>query len=395
MRAPGSPLHQLMRELDAGLFELGVSGAQPHGIGFGSQLDATRDIGGLTDVLSWKATKTASCLALPLKQEASGDKATLMLLLTDGVADSDDRACGPTCAAGNDTTCVAEAIYGYLARGSGLWVVGLRAPFKGKYFSAQSHGAIQVSKGVRPLYVWIGSPDVDVGRRLAERVAAKLSGALGSVGGVDSVLTFEVWPGAWRGRGAPPRDGLVKAAQFRVSSAAAAALQCGDDAVGIDGLAQEDWPRLTLKPRGATSTPAGAVWSLRLPLAEAPSGGLPRRTLLTLDARMKTALELDLRGHGVQVVRSKAVEATALSLCLRAQAAQGYLTAAWTPTTHPEILTAWSTDDDTSLATIARTLGFASLWSQVAERLERETRNLETVLLGFKTRGMPGARKPR
>lgn len=393
VRTPGSPLHTLLREIDAGLFEQDVAGSQPVAFGFGGSLDAPRATGGLTDVLGWKATRAESCLALPLRAEAARTDAALALVVTDGVADSGASACGQSCAAGSDTTCVAEALYAYLASGHGLWVVGLRTPFSGKYFSAQSGATLRVAPAGRPIYLWIGSPNVATGRALVQRAAAKLTQALGSARAND-VLVFEVWPGTWRGTGAPAQrsEGRFKAGEFG-PGAAASALQCGNDTVGIDGISQDNgWPALKLRSRGDALMASEGVWGLRLPLASpADAAPAPRHTLLTLEARTRGA-ELDVRGHGLRIVRSRAAGPTALLLCLRLQAPTGRLTSSWSASIGTEFLAAWSTDDDSSTTTIARTLGLDALWTQVAERLEREARRLDTTLLSFET---PGARDPR
>lgn len=396
VRTPGSPLHTLLREIDAGLFEQDVADSQLMALGFGGSLDAPKAVGGLTDVLGWKATKSESCLVLPLQIEAARTDAALVLVVTDGVADSGASACGQSCAAGSDTTCVAEAVYAYLARGHGLWVVGLRAPFSGKYFSAQSGAALPVARAGRPIYLWIGSPNVATGRALVRRATAKLAQALGSARAND-LLALEVWPGAWRGIGAPAQRGedSFKVGEFSPGTAAST-LQCGSDTVGIDAIAKDNgWPALTLRHRGHAPMPTDGVWGLRLPLAGQPDATPPPgHALLTLEARRRGA-DLDVRGHGLRIVRSRAAGPAAVLLCLRLQAPTGRLTSSWSPSIGTEFLTAWSTDDDTNAAMISRTLGIEALWTQVAERLEREARRLDTTLLSFETRGVRDPRDRR
>jgi hypothetical protein len=206
VRESGGPLDDLAGTLSSALLqqEFGsISGA-----GFGaSVVEEAREIAGPAEALGWEANAATTCLASPINAERAASKKgrALFLLMTDGVASAAGGSCGVTCAAGDDVTCVAQALYEYLQAGNGLWVVGVRVPFAGQYYTALRPGSLSVTSAQRPIYVWIGGPNAKVGRATAERLA---KWAVDRQPALDHIA-IEVWPGHWSGSRAVPPGSLT------------------------------------------------------------------------------------------------------------------------------------------------------------------------------------------
>lgn len=395
VRKPDSVLQRFAAEVKGALFVQGVDALQ--GAGFGAQMQQLRDLAGLSDALAWPARDVHSCLADPFRQEAAaGDKTVLTLVLTDGVASAVGQSCGSNCASGSDVGCVAEAAYRYISSGRALWVVGFRTAYTGTYYSEmKDSSALAVSKPVeRPIYLWIGGADVAAGRAIVTQLRDWLVAHVGA----ENSLAFEVWPGTWSGlRTACDAAHPCGAGDFQ-PGAALSLLRCGgpndESTPALQGIeAQTPWPRVKLRPRRQDIPVVGAVWPMRLPLAAADTAQAAPGRLLTLSSQLEvtagkpgepgTASGLTASGAQVpQVVAGP--QGRHVLACVRLTERRGRLITRWRAGVDTGLLAPWSTEDDSSLNNITRTLGLERMWSQVAQRLAREVDDgLETVLLEF------------
>jgi hypothetical protein len=364
-RQRGSALLGFAEGIKEALYLEGIH--EIHGAGFGKALEPTRPLNGIVETLSWPAVQADTCLPLPLLHElgAAADAAEppLLLILTDGVASVTSKACGSSCAQGSDMTCVSDALQEFLRAGNALWVIGLRVPFSGRYYpETGSKRILEVRQSTsRPIYLWMGSPDLAAGRRIAANLAAWAAAR-----SLD-VLAVEAWPGRWQGSGpAQPSGGRWQRGAFRASEALTQSCSAKDQ-LALHGFDPQRVPaeiRLQALRPGARP---GGVWAGAAPVkatADAPPEGIA--SLLELHSDPLPLLA------GGEFLRPPAARNGHLDMCLRLSAPAGRIELAWSARADASVLRHWSTEDDSSLATLDRTLNLERLWGLLGERLQRE-----------------------
>jgi hypothetical protein len=108
---------------------------------------------------------------------------SLGLLITDGVmslsSDSGDTNVLGECQSGSDAECLAVKAGALIKSGRGVWIVGFRSAYKGILYSERLKvgGARlgEVKLRDRPFYLWVIADNPAAGRRLIERLFARLS----------------------------------------------------------------------------------------------------------------------------------------------------------------------------------------------------------------------------
>lgn len=165
-------------------------------------------------------------LAAAVKHALDWERKGIALVVTDGVAsvskDRESSASGPSsagrCTAGSDSACVALRMRELVATGRGLWIVGLRMPFSGEYWSEEGGPSAKPGTNLghvtvpdRPLYVWVASADVAQGRAIVQALVEFGASAQPRV----ETLAVEIGPGAWE-RWKLPRDMSSEAVQGSV-----------------------------------------------------------------------------------------------------------------------------------------------------------------------------------
>lgn len=345
--------------------------------GFADTVDAFRNITGLVEILDWTANRANTCLAAPYTHETAlqrdGGDSALSLVLTDGVASAAGVACGQTCASGGDITCVAESARRYIELGHGLWVVGVKVPFHGPYYpeiGTVRELSVVDRAATRPIYLWIGSSDLAMGRRLAAAFALNAGGV-----GVER-LVFEVWPGAWAGWVSSPVSGAWNAAEFLPRRGTGGPCESGSNLQFMTTRTGDSCPIITLLSEGSNWQP-GWQWPLRLPIKrtrDAPPA--PIRALVSINAKWPPVI---VNGRLTTTPDSTAVE---LSGCLVTENRRVAMRLAWMGDHDASMLRPWSTEDDSGLEHIGRTLNLESLWGLTAKRLADEaTRSVLSNLL--------------
>jgi hypothetical protein len=193
VREDGGPLEDLAETLGRALLQHNL--ASLSGAAFGTRVEQPRSIAGVAEALDWEASAPTTCLAGPIGVEraASKTRAALFVLITDGVVAPSAGTCGAKCADADQASCVGQALFEYLQSGNGLWVTGVRIPYAGHYYTARESAPLAVPFARRPIYVWIGGPNVEVGRAVTEWL---VEWAVNRQPPLDHVA-IEIWPGRW------------------------------------------------------------------------------------------------------------------------------------------------------------------------------------------------------
>lgn len=367
-KALGSPFYDLLFELKSVLFRQGVGVHELRAAAFGGRVDPLRSVNGFVELLAMPAARGNSCLALPFRQEAKFDSTVrpgFMVVATDGIASASGDSCGASCSAGSDAACVASQAVDYVRRGNGLWVFGIRAAFDGTYYfesgDVQSGSRAKVLHAAqRPVYLWIGGPDVEAGRRLVQSLTRWAEARH------LSTLSFEVWPGDWDG----PKPSAGESRSWTPAALAAGhdlRARCqGDARVSCVGGTDSE-PVVVLSAEGRTRS----RWGVSIPLAPiVKASGL--RSLL----RWTVAANAPLGGEsGTRVLWGglrKVGRSDVADICAAVNPdGGGAITLQWHAALDTEWLSGWSTDDDRSGgAAEARTLNLEGLWSLVGDRLQ-------------------------
>jgi hypothetical protein len=108
---------------------------------------------------------------------------SLSLLITDGVMSlrSDQGRVGSLaeCQSGSDVECLAVKVGSLIQSGRGVWIVGFRSAYRGTLYSERlkvGGGRVgEVKLRDRPFYLWVIANNPASGRRLIERLFARLS----------------------------------------------------------------------------------------------------------------------------------------------------------------------------------------------------------------------------
>jgi hypothetical protein len=360
-RSSGGPLHGMLaackEEMYAeGLFEIQAAG-------FADTVDAFCGVSGLISVLDWKANRGRTCLAAPwAKERRLADRhqdQAMTVVVTDGVASATNGSCGSNCASGGDVTCVAEAMRDYIKCGNGLWVVGIKVPFRGAYYPEQgTAGRLDIAEQVqRPIYLWIGTSNVATGRAVASRLAQRMRAKN------TPVMAWEVWPGSWTGW-TPHRSSADWTAGDFVSTSVEAA-PCGDGPV-LQFMTVTDsgeCPRVSVLSEN-NDWRAGARWPFQLAVRHAVSApDAPLGSLIAMTAEWPPVVD------GGYVQASRDTSSALYAGCLVTNKRRVEVREKWTGTMDVAALRAWSTEDDAAPGNIGRTLNLENLWGLTTKRL--------------------------
>jgi hypothetical protein len=360
-RGAKSELRRLLNAVELQLLVSGIDRFQA--ATFAEEVGPVSEATGVTGMLNSSLGGLTTCLASPWEVQGNGFR----LILTDGVP-SAGRAGSPlskSCSCpGTDPTnvnCVAKAIVGFATRGNGVWVVGVKASFAGMYYpELPPRSPFSPSAPVRrPVYVWLGGPNVEQGRR----IVAETLQSLVKQGVTDSVA-IEVWPGKWSGI----RQGPLTSSSFRIADSKETR-RCGES-TQPQVLSIQDRSLLLKKARGARQT----LITLRVPtqpiIDELPSSIVPLVSVRANDDIQVTGgrsiwLTEDRQGGCFEVLNGTSAEWQARST-----------TAVLSP-----MLADWSTEDDAARVNLDRTLLLTELWDTTARLLAAPSNEMRFTLL--------------
>jgi hypothetical protein len=226
VRESGGPLDDFAGTLGRALLQHDLRSIS--GAGFGTRVEQGREIGSPAEALEWEANAATTCLVSPINAQRTASKkgGSLLVLMTDGVVSASGGSCGAKCADSDEVSCVAQALFEYLQAGNGLWVIGVRVPYTGQYYPALRPGSFSVASAQRPIYLWIGGPNAQVGRAIAERM---VKWAIDRQPSLDH-MAIEVWPGHWdESRAIAPRGSTWSPWSARLAAEAIAGWSTTDD----------------------------------------------------------------------------------------------------------------------------------------------------------------------
>lgn len=376
-RQTGSPTHRLAQEVRAAFFKQGIS--RTLGAGFGESVEGLRDVAGMVETIGWPASETSTCLSLPLQDEvellSSGENPALLLVVSDGVASATKSGCGANCEEGNDVACIAGSALRYVRRGMGLWVVALKLPFAGYYYPEACEGSsIAVPSGTsRPLFLWIGSPNFEVGEEVVEELLE-----WGNTQGYET-LGVRVWPGSWSGF-VPAQGGKWGARDF-VSSGDAQRRCVSENPMQLQSVdTASSVPRIELSRAGRGQGSRG-LWAGAVPIRWNGVAVEDRATLLRLEHRDP----LQVEGCVVRYLSEDVGEnATSVDVCLEPREATFCAYIDWSARVDLSILQNWTTRDDCDVGELDRTLNLEELWELVSHRLKVEVNRdlISPVIVG-------------
>jgi hypothetical protein len=179
----GDRFADVLGSLRGALLDVGVVRTQVTKVGVG--LESVPHTGGF-DKFDEKAfyTQPDTNLGAVLDNEQKRlSESALGLLITDGVmslrADNGEAGSLVACQSGSDVECLAIKVGKLIQSGRGVWIVGFRSAYRGKLFSERikvgggSLGEVKLKD--RPFYLWVIADNPASGRRLIERLFARLS----------------------------------------------------------------------------------------------------------------------------------------------------------------------------------------------------------------------------
>jgi hypothetical protein len=254
--------------------------------------------------------------------------------------------------------CIARAIVGFAERGNAVWVLGVKVDFAGSYYPELPPRTAFAPTGAvkRPIYVWMGGPDVEQGRRIVSALASELG---------DAAFAMEVWPGDWSG----PRPAPVTSSSFRLVDPKETR-RCGSTDSQPQVVNIENRTLSIKRPAGV----AQVLFPVRLP-TEATDSSLTPPIKPLVDAR---ALD------DIDVVGGRAMWMTADGRggCFEI-GPEGVTSwegvAAITP--RDPLLAEWSTRNDAAPANLGRTLFLSELWQTTAKLLSAPSRVVRLTYL--------------
>ncbi|MEO6191678.1 MAG: hypothetical protein ABIS20_01595 [Thermoanaerobaculia bacterium] len=194
----GDRFTTVLSGLRGALLDIGVVRSQIVRVGENLEnLQSTGGFGQFDEKSFYSRSETN--LGAVLDRELSAAPPSLALLLTDGVmslhADQGKAGSLEECEKGSDVECLGVKMGRLIQSGRGVWILGFRSAFHGTLFSERlktGGGRIGEAKiANRPFYLWVITDHPGSGRRLVERLFARLSAPS------DSTKTFalELAPG--------------------------------------------------------------------------------------------------------------------------------------------------------------------------------------------------------
>ena len=363
VRSPTETWYRMLTVIEQSALTQGIVSFEA--AGFDAAISAVKPINGPTALLKWPTAATSTCLSAPLassvEQDATGktDQQTVFAIITDGVPSAGDQC---SCPDTLSVTCISKGILAAIAGGYGVWVLGAPAEFDGMYYPelAQSAGAAKAPfpyKGTRPLYMWVLTRKLSIGRGLA---AAFLNGKL------KDARALEVWPGDWSGH---HMRSVQAASQFNLATTES----CGDpsaappiDKIGIGDLHGNPLLQVTMKKRSATSA---VNWSGSLPAEAYKSMADPAKALVTVTGQLPALTS----GGRLQRPHDGRTDAG----CYRLNGGRAVWTSTWTATAVTGLMDDWSTATDATIGTAGRTLLLSETWAAVAAMLQGRYAQIE------------------
>jgi hypothetical protein len=426
VRERSGPLSAVMSRLKDFLVREGISDIS--GAGFGTAVETPKPLGGPSELLAVPASETNTCLAGPLETAAQMDASVskVLIVVTDGVASATAGACGQTCAAGTDVACVAKSLVASAERGIGVWLVGFRMPFEGSYYPELGARPFAAPAGTRrPIYLWILSPNLKVGRSLTSALTAWGQTSLRE----GNVLGTEVWPGRWLGYRVADQPNMGwRSSDFAAYEYAQATGVRSNDVASIHVESCSDATRRSpvAVPFLCLQQASGRlIWVGQVPIVAADGGENPDAAVPSL---VKAVSALGSRADPVAAPRDKKepapsvrpgcltpegnpvnsqqvnlVNARWITGCVEpppstspvrdryrllaalefgTQGNAASIGVKWRVTSDLDALSPWSTEDDRTPATVGRTLGLSRLWGLVADIFAGEPKATELIQLG-------------
>lgn len=294
----------------------------------------------------------------------------LAVVVTDGVmslrADAGEQL--PDCQRGSDVHCLSVKIRTLVAAGRGFWIVGLRSPFQGALFSEtlRPGGASLGEQKIpdRPFYLWVIASDAVLGRRLIDRLLARLSTAS------EAAFALELAPGnlplvASHAEQVPARDSSLFPSSARLGASTGKFTsgergQAGTQVVAHSGLKGTAFGlRLPLASPELRRLPASIrplwTYSASYCLRWADRAGVPVLQTRLVDGEEQLQLALLARSFGQLVGRSAVVTQ-------RLERVRGR-------SLPQPALPRWSTADDRTALQGNRTLHLAAFLQALEDRL--------------------------
>jgi len=179
----GDRFADVLGSLRGALLDIGVVRTQLTKVGVG--LESVPHTGGFDkfDAKSFYTQPDTNLGAVLDNEQKRLSESSLGLLITDGVmslrADQDDKGSLVECQSGSDVECLAVKVGKLIQSGRGVWIVGFRAAYRGILYSERikvGGGRLgEVKLRDRPFYLWVIADNPASGRRLIERLFARLS----------------------------------------------------------------------------------------------------------------------------------------------------------------------------------------------------------------------------
>jgi hypothetical protein len=179
----GDRFADVLGSLRGALLDVGVVRTQVTFVGAG--LEPVPHTGGFEkfDEKGFYTRSETNLGAVLDNEQKSLSDSPLGLLITDGVmslhADKGEPGTIADCQRGSDVECLAVKVGKLIQSGRGVWIVGFRSAYRGKLFSERikagggSLGNVKLLD--RPFYLWVIADNPAKGRRLIERLFARLS----------------------------------------------------------------------------------------------------------------------------------------------------------------------------------------------------------------------------
>jgi hypothetical protein len=346
-RGAKSELRLLLNALELQMLVSGIDRFQS--ATFAEQVGTVGEASGVAGMLSSPLTGVKTCLASPWDAQGNGFR----VILTDSVPSAgatEGNSCSCPVADPTNVNCVARAIVGFAQRGNGVWVIGVRATFTGKYYpELPPRTAFVPSNPVRrPVYIWIGGPNAEQGRRI---VASTLQAIAAQ--GVKDAFAMEVWPGKWSGI----QQGPLTSSSFRIT-ATNETRGCGGESSQAQVLRIQDRSLVLKKPQGASQVLLSVHVPTQPTIDDLPASIIPLVEVTTSD-------DIDVQG-----ARTIWLAQDRRGGCFELQ--DGHLIEWQTPSTivvRDPRLQDWSTRDDAATSNVDRTLFVSELWDTTARLL--------------------------
>lgn len=359
-RGPKSELRLLLNAMELQFMVAGVNHFQA--ATFSEQVGTVSDAASVAGMLNSRFDGQTTCLAAPWEANGKGFR----MILTDGVPSAGARAstksqsCSCPVTDPTNVNCISRAIVNFAQQGNGVWVIGVKATFSGRYYpELPPKSPFSASNTVRrPVYVWLGGPNIDQGRRIVSETLQSLAKQ-----GVKDSFAIEVWPGEWSGI----QQGPLTTGSFRVTDAKATQ-KCGASQPSV--LSIQDRTLVLKKPTGVQQL----LLTVRVP-TEAIVSQLPPLILPLVAVTMSKDIQV-IGGRAIWLTDDQ--QGGCFDL-LGASEVEWQTRSAMSPSNLN--LADWSTGDDAAQVNIDRTLFLSELWDTTAKLLASPSNRIHVTLM--------------